>query len=366
MKNKYWILTGLTLCFISCKKTTNQSQEVTQIIIEKLNLEQAENISKLPLHCLRNEYPNKLGQTLGSATDLKTPKTLRPAFYGCFDWHSSVHGFWSLVTLLDEFPQLKDAKEIERLLDSHITQENIALEIDFFNDKNNTSFERTYGWIWLMKLQESLNVSKNKKAGQWAQNLQPLTDLLVQRYEEYLPKLLYPIRTGTHDNSAFSLSMALDYAQATNNKTFETLLKTNSLRLYEKDSQANLAYEPSGHDFLSPIIEEANLMSKIMDANRFKTWLKNFLPEIFSAGFTLEPAKVSDRTDGHLVHLDGLNFSRAYSLYSLAKKLPELAHLKTLANKHLMFSINNIHNDDYMGSHWLGTFALRASLESQQ
>ena len=332
----------------------------TTAFAQELHLDQAKKIFDLPTHCIKTEYPNKLGNVLGSDQDLKTPKQLRPIFYGCFDWHSSVHGFWSIVKLMKNFPELDQNNQVRNELNQLITAENVAVEMAFFNDKNNKNFERTYGWAWLLQLQMELNNWQDKDAQVWAKNLKPLSDLIIVRYKEYLPKLVYPIRTGTHDNTAFGLSLAIDYARSVNDKTFEKVIIDNANRLYLKDKSCNIAFEPSGSDFLSACLEEALLMSKIHPHDEYKKWLKGFLPQLQKKNFDLKPGVVSDRTDGHLVHLDGLNFSRATALYQIEHKLPELKHLNKIAQNHLNYSLNNITNDDYMGSHWLGTFALYA------
>lgn len=327
-----------------------------------LTEEVASRIFELPTHCLTIEYPNKLGQVLGNTTDLKGPKTLRPIFYGCFDWHSAVHGYWSIVRLLKLYPQLDKDRRVREILNAHITPENLEVEMAFFNDKNNLGFERTYGWAWLFKLQEELSDWEDVDAKRWAKVLQPLVDLLSERTQAYLGKLVYPIRTGQHDNTAFSLSLMLDYANATKDVALANAIKTNAIRLYEEDKNCDLAYEPSGYDFLSPCLEEAYLMSKVMDKETYKDWLLNFMPGLFEQEVKgLQPALVSDRTDGKLVHLDGLNFSRAHCLFGLAEVLPELKEtLVPLGNEHIDFSLKNISDDDYMGSHWLGSFALLA------
>lgn len=327
---------------------------------QTLDLLQAEKIFKLPVHCIEVEYPNKLGQVIASPSDLKSPKELRPVFYGCFDWHSAVHGYWSIVKLLKDYPELDKSGEVRAVLNKNITEENVSIESAFFQDFNNRNFERTYGWAWLFQLQSELYTWNDTDAERWHQILKPLTDILVAKYEEYLPKLNYAIRTGQHDNTAFGLSLSMDYARHIGDKKFEKLIIHHAERLYMKDKNCNISYEPGGNDFLSPCLEEALLMSKVLDTEKYQTWLKDFLPEIFNSNFSLEPGRVSDRTDGHLVHLDGLNFSRASCLYSIAKKLPQLTHLKIIADNHLKYSLNNITDDDYMGSHWLGTFALYA------
>ncbi len=327
---------------------------------QELKLEQAQKIFDLPTHCITIEYPNKLGNVLGSDEDLKTPKQLRPIFYGCFDWHSSVHGFWSIVKLMKDFPELDKNNVVRNQLNELINPENVNTEKLFFLDKNNKNFERTYGWAWLLQLQMELDNWDDADAQIWAKDLKPLSDLIVSKYKEYLPKLVYPIRTGTHDNTAFGLSLAIDYARSVKDNSLEKSIIENANRLYLKDQKCNLAFEPSGSDFLSACLEEALLMSKIHQHDDYKKWLKGFLPQLFKKNHELKPGIVSDRTDGQLVHLDGLNFSRATALYQIAAKLPELKHLNLWADEHFNYSFNNISNDDYMGSHWLGTFALYA------
>lgn len=349
-----------TLIVLGCQNKEIVPEEESKVVNTLLTLEMAERLYVLPVSCLTQEYPNKLGQVLGSDEDLKSPRQLRPVFYGCFDWHSAVHGYWSVIKLLHSYPQLDQQGVVRALLDAHLTPEGIAVEKEFFLDEHNSSFERTYGWAWLLALQAELSLSKEKQFQKWGQHLQPLTDLIVDRYKKYLPKLVYPIRAGQHDNSAFSLVLALDYARAVGDRDFEKILIAQSRRLFEADVRCVLSYEPSGYDFLSPCLEEALLFSKIMPIPEYRDWLKKFLPELFDPTFSLMPAKVSDRTDGKLVHLDGLNFSRANCLYLIAKSLPELAYIQPIASRHFHYSLENLSDDDYMGSHWLATFALYA------
>jgi hypothetical protein len=332
----------------------------SSIDAQNLDLQQARKIFELPVHCIESEFPNKMGQVLGSVDDLKRPKDFRPIFYGCFDWHSSVHGYWSIIKLLKDFPELDKDKKVRALLNKIITSDNVSIEKSFFEDFNNRNFERTYGWAWFLQLQNELFNWCDEDAKRWYNTFKPLTDLLVAKYEDYLPKLIYPVRTGQHDNSAFGLSLAYDYAKTIGNKSFEQTIIEHSKRLYLNDENCNLSFEPSGNDFLSPCFEETLLMSKVLETNEYRVWLKRFLPDIFDTAFTIVPSKVSDRTDGQLVHLDGLNFSRATCLYGIARKLAELKHLRIVADNHLIYSINNITGDDYMGSHWLGSFALYA------
>lgn len=350
----------IILFFSGCKNGAEQEQN-QQVEDIKLDSKLSEIIFKMPTHCIEIEYPNKLGQVLGSDSDLKRPKSLRPVFYGCFDWHSSVHGYWSIIKLLKQFPELDHDGKVRLTLNQHITPENVAVEIAFFNDKNNLGFERTYGWAWLFKLQEELSTWDDNDGKRWKATLQPLVDLLVQRYIEYLPKLVYPIRAGQHDNSAFSLTLSLDYANTVGDELFKNAIIENSVRLFQHDKHCDLSYEPSGYDFLSPCLEEAYLMSKILGKSEYLSWLKDFMPDLFNSSFALKPAIVKDRSDGKLVHLDGLNYSRAACLFGLSKVDPKLAHLKKVGVDHFNYSIGNLSaKDDYMGSHWLGTFALYA------
>lgn len=354
------LFVAFTMLFLlNCSNNTSKITEESALV--SLSEKQAEHIFSLPVHCLNIEYPNKLGQVLGSDKDLKSPKQLRPIFYGCFDWHSSVHGYWSIINLMKKYPGIDEDGKVRQLLNAHITVQNAAVELAFFEDINNTTFERTYGWAWLFKLHEALATWDDQDAKRWKTTLQPLVDHLVAAYKVYLPKLIYPIRAGQHDNSAFGLSLSLDYARAVGDKEFEDSIVQHAKRLFLTDENCNLVYEPSGYDFLSPCFEEAYLMAKIMDKQEYTAWLKRFLPPLFDESFTLTPAVVKDRTDGKLVHLDGLNYSRAACLYGITKILPELNHLNSVANAHIAFSLPNLSTqDDYMGSHWLGTFALYA------
>ena len=325
-----------------------------------LTLEQANRLAKLPCKCLQQEYPNKLGQVLNNSSELAGPKNLHPVFYGCFDWHSSVHGHWLLVNLVKKFTDLEGRETILTLLDEQFNTEKIGREIAFFQTKNNNSFERTYGWAWVLKLQEELDSWEDPKGKKWAGTLRPLSVMLIQRYKEFLPKLLYPIRTGEHPNTAFGLSLAYDYASLKKDRVFMDAITTAAKRFYGKDENYAFAYEPSGYDFLSPGLQEIDLMRKVLPKDEFMRWLKKFHPALLDPEFKLETGKVSDRSDGKLVHLDGLNFSRAWCLYDLAKYDKKLAHLRKLADTHLNFSLPNIVDGDYMGEHWLASFACYA------
>lgn len=342
------------------KKTETKETTMISDKIETLSLEEANRLAALPLHCMQVEYPNKLNQTIGSGEDLQSPKTLHPAFYGCFDWHSSVHGHWSLVTLLKQFPNLKNSAEIREKLAQNISKENIEIEILYFKGKYNKSFERTYGWAWLLKLAEELHTWNDPLARELETNLQPMTDIIVQGYLNFLPKLNYPIRVGEHTNTAFGLTFAYDYAKTVENTALKSLIEQRAKDFYLNDENCPISWEPSGFDFLSPCLEEADIMRRILPKAAFKTWLNKFLPQLANKDFTLAQGKVSDRTDGKLVHLDGVNFSRAWCLYGIANQYPAYAHLKNVANEHINYSLPSIVDDNYEGTHWLGSFAIYA------
>lgn len=318
---------------------------------------EASRLAALPLQCLETEYPNKLNQVLGSASDLGGPMDLHPAFYGCFDWHSSVHGHWMLVALIRRIPDLLEADRIEDQLRRSLTREHIEAELDYFLRASETSFERTYGWAWLLRLSLELQQWHTPLGEELAANLEPLIRLIVKRYLDYLPKLVYPIRTGEHPNTAFGLSHAWDYAQYSGDSVLLDAIETHAFRFFGEDKNCPLSWEPSGYDFLSPCLEEANLMRRVMPEDMFRPWLRDFLPGLGDVSFSMPTGEVRDRTDGKLVHLDGLNFSRAWCLYDLSRALPEYAHLRTIAEEHIAQSLSRITDGSYAGEHWLASFA---------
>lgn len=328
-----------------------------------LDRENAAKILELPLHCLQTEFPNKTGQTLSNEEDLGTPKELHPAFYGCFDWHSAVHGFWSMVEILKMYPDLDADDKIKNQILEQISAENIASEIRYFEREQEYSFERTYGWAWLLKLQQAADSWETPTGKTLSQNLQPLSDLLVSKYITYLPKLVYPLRVGTHNNTAFGLSFAFDYAVAAEHKELQLLISESAKRFYLEDKGCPIGWEPDGYDFFSPCMQEVDLMRKVLPKEAFQKWIDAFLPELVSNNFDWEVAVVSDRSDGHLVHLDGLNFSRAWVFYGLAGQMDGFDHLVALGDKHFLYAYPNIVGDTYEGGHWLGSFALYALLQ---
>lgn len=335
----------------------------TIIIPQNLELtyQKAEALADVPLGCIDKEYPNKLGQVLNEDSDLKSPENLHPVFYGCFDWHSSVHGHWLLTKFLNDYPATDLSNNIANRWNSRFTTIKVIKEVNYFSIKNNTKFERTYGWAWLLKLQTELNKSSHQQSKNWSAALLPLTNIIVDKYKTFLPKLAYPIRVGEHTNTAFGLAFALDYARATSEAELEALIIERAKDFYLNDCDCPIEWEPSGYDFLSPCLQEANLMAEVLAPVEFNKWLKQFMPKLLKKKFQLEPGKVLDRTDGKLVHLDGLNFSRAWCLYRLAKHLPkQKANLIQIADQHLNASMNQVIGSHYMGSHWLASFLVYA------
>ncbi len=352
----------IAVLFFACsgqKSTETEGLDMNMAEPINLDLTAANNLIALPLACVLQEYPNKLSQVIGGKNDLREPKDLHPSFYGCFDWHSAVHGHWSLVKLLKDFPEVENYEKAILMLRQNISQENILKEIEYF-EGHNKSYERTYGWAWLLKLAEELHTWDAPIARELESNLQPLTDMIVGKYTEFLPKLVYPIRVGEHTNTAFGISFALDYAITVGNKAFTELLKNRAKAYYQSDQNCPITWEPSGFDFLSPCLEEASLMSRVLAKDEYVIWLDAFLPQLKKKSFELEVGRVSDRTDGKLVHLDGVNFSRAWSLKSIASTDNKYNHLITIANNHINNSLPSIVGDSYEGGHWLGSFAIYA------
>ncbi len=335
--------------------------------VVELSLEQANKLAQLPLDCINVEYPNKLNQTLTSAAELGEPKELHPAFYGCFDWHSSVHGHWTLVSLLKRFSDLKKSEAIREELRESLSRENIMAEVDYFRNKEEASFERTYGWAWLLKLAGEIHTWDDPLARELEGNLQPLTSLIEEKFKEFLPKLNYPIRVGEHTNTAFAMVLAHDYATATEKEDLRLLIEKRAKDYYLNDDDCPLEWEPGGFDFLSPCFSEIDIMRRVLPQNAFKMWMEDFMSQLKNKDFAMEVAEVSDRSDGKLIHLDGLNFSRAWVMYGLANQYPNrYGHLKPVANKHVSYSFPNLVGDTYEGGHWLGTFALYALQESKK
>lgn len=366
--NKLYLLFFFAIFLFGCKNPQKDKSEISKedgMTIQDFpeptfTLAEANKLIEMPLHCVGTEYPYKPGETLESKADLVEPVSVHPIFYGCFDWHSAVHGYWSMVTLLKQFPEMDRAEEVRKLLKEKITAENVATEVAFFEKPINKSFERTYGWAWLLKLSEELHNWDDPMAKELEQNLKPLADIIVLRYKEFLPKLKYPIRVGEHTNTAFGLTFAYDYAEALNDLELKAMIEKRARDFYFTDENCPITWEPSGYDFLSPCLEEVDIMRRVLSSEEFTTWMDKFLPQLADENYHLKVDEVSDRTDGKLVHLDGLNFSRAWVFYGLAKEYPKYKHLDNLANEHIAYSYPNLVGDSYEGGHWLGSFAIYA------
>ncbi len=325
---------------------------------------QASHFARLALKCITREYPNKPEHVLNDAGDVQSPKTLHPAFYGCYDWHSSVHGHWMLVRLLRMFPNLPEAGDIRKAIGANLSEKNILAEVAYLKQKNRQSFERTYGWAWLLKLAEELSLSNTAEANAWSRNLQPLVDELISSYILFLPKQTYPIRTGVHPNTAFGLAFAYDYAKSAGNEKLVRLIAERSRTYFAKDANYPGAWEPGGEDFFSPALMEADLMRRVLSAAEFRRWFHRFLPQL-PAGVPktlLHPATVTDRSDPKLVHLDGLNLSRAWCMRSIAHALPAndpaRKVLASSARLHASDALAHVASGDYAGEHWLASFAV--------
>jgi hypothetical protein len=337
--------------------------------LDMLSPSLASKFSSLVLTHVCREYPNKLDHVLNGLADLRSPRSLHPIFYGSFDWHSNVHGYWLLATLCRRVPTLPELPVIQRLFDAQFTEASVAGELAYLQEPSRAGFERPYGWAWLLMLAAELKRQDTPDSRRWAATLRPLAGHFVQRFKEFLPKATYPIRAGTHFNTAFALSLAFEYATAVGDKSFGDLLRATALGWYANDVDCQ-AWEPSGDDFLSPALIEAECMRRLMPRADWNAWLERFLPRIAQREprtlFT--PARVSDRTDGKIAHLDGLNLSRAWCWRSLASgwRVDDPRRIAALesANQHMAVSLPHV-SGDYAGEHWLATFALLAILASE-
>ena len=332
----------------------------------KLTGKQVAAFAELALAGLDKEYPNKPQHVMTGPESKLSPRELHPAFFGCFDWHSSVHGHWMLVRLLKLYPDHAAAAEIRRRLDAHFSRALLQREFDYFTVKENVSFERMYGWAWCLRLAAELHAWDDPQARQWRDNMRPLESKLVELTMAYLPKLSFPVRTGVHPDTAFALAQTLDYAQTVGNTALAELVSRRSRTYYLDDAKYNDAYEPSGEDFFSPALNEADLMRRVLKPDEFATWLDRFLPGLGdgSAKRLLAPVEVSDVADPKLVHLAGLNLSRAWALAGIARGLPvqdlRVKRLEEAAAKHAEKGLGYVFSGYYEGEHWLATFAIYA------
>ncbi|UAK88571.1 DUF2891 domain-containing protein [Enterobacter ludwigii] len=328
----------------------------------ELTQHQADAFARMPLTYLRQEYPNHIMHLLNDDGDVLPPRELHPIFYGCFDWHSAVHGYWLLLRCVRLYPELSCRDEIVALFDEHITQEKVEKELAYFNAPFRASFERPYGYGWLLALAQELKQSALPQAASWHQTLQPLTQDIRDRLVDYLSKLTYPIRVGTHYNTAFALALGIDYAREVQDNALEQAILTAATRFYLADTHYPAHYEPGGDEYISGALTEALLMSKV--AEHFPTWFDAFLPDVGSVSALMHPAEVSDRTDPKIAHLDGLNLSRAWCMKHIARALPDnhsgQQALREAVNRHLAASVEHVVGSHYSGGHWLASFALLA------
>jgi hypothetical protein len=353
-----------TLPLLSLTTVLGQPMQTSNISQLQLDRAQASRLARLALKCVQKEFPNKPEHVINDVADVLNPKTLHPAFYGCYDWHSSVHGHWMLVRLLRLFPNLPEAQSIRTSLSANLSAKNIEEEVRYLKQPNRQSFERTYGWAWLLKLAEELHSWGDADGKTWFENLKPLTEAIIDRYLNFLPKQNYPIRTGVHPNTAFGLAFAMDYATAVGHEKLKTVLVERSTTYFARDESYPAAWEPGGEDFFSPALMEADLMRRVLQPDEYRSWLRGFLPGLTKGEpkSLLQPAVVSDRSDPKIVHLDGLNLSRAWCMRSVASVLPKddpaRRFLVDASVVHARDALTHVTSGDYAGEHWLASFAV--------
>ncbi|HEY0766516.1 MAG TPA: DUF2891 domain-containing protein [Steroidobacteraceae bacterium] len=333
----------------------------------------AARFAALALKCLHQEYPNHISHTLGADADVRPPRALTPAFYGCYDWHSAVHGHWLLVRLIRLFPDAPFALQARAEVSRSLTAPNIAAEVAYVRGEGRATFERPYGLAWLLQLAAELRGWDDPDARRWSAALQPLASEVAARLRSWLPKLHYPIRIGEHDQTAFSFGLMWDWAGVAGDAEMRALLIDASQRFYLHDRNCPLAYEPSGEDFLSPCLAEADFMRRVLGGPAFARWLSGFLAQLpagaVGAGPAsqarsqwLSPGVVTDRADPKLAHIDGLNLSRAWMLEGIANGLPphdaRIPALLAAAARHRDAALPAVTGEHYEGGHWLGTFAV--------
>jgi len=318
----------------------------------------AGRFADLALACVDREYPTKIAHALNSDRDVKPARELTPAFYGCYDWHSSVHAHWLLARLARTFPEAPFAGRAKEALAKSLTAANLQVEAAYISAEGRESFERPYGLAWLLQLAAELREWNDPQAKQWAANLAPLEKATIDRLQAWLRKLSRPVRSGEHSQTAFSLGLMLDYARVAVNPEFRALLEGKAREFYLRDRACPMAYEPSGEDFLSPCLAEADVMRRVLPPKEFAAWLADFLP----GPLHIEPAVVTDPTDGKLAHLDGLNLSRAWMLRGIASGLPagdpRQVSIRAMSQQSAEAGVRAVTGEHYEGGHWLGSFAV--------
>jgi hypothetical protein len=353
-----------TICTVFLLFTIHQMSAQNTTPPPTFDLSAAERFANLALACVHKEYPNKLSHSLNSDADVAPPRKLTPAFYGCYDWHSSVHGHWLLVRLVKSFPSAAFAPSAREALRQSLTADNIAQEAAYLRAEGRATFERPYGLAWLFQLAAELRQWDDPEAHDLAANLRPLEEAALKHVNDWLPKLSYPVRIGEHAQTAFALGLMLDYARATGDTKFADLLASKARQFYLGDKKCPLAYEPSGEDFLSPCLAEADVIRRVLPGPEFARWLRSFLPQIAEAknGSWLQPVVSPDPSDGKLAHLDGLNLSRAWMLEGIAAGLPKgdkrLPAIMAAAQDHRRAGLAAVTGAHYEGGHWLGSFAV--------
>jgi hypothetical protein len=331
-----------------------------------LDPDTAARFARVALANVAREFPNKPDHLLLDASDARTPRELHPSFYGSYDWHSCVHMHWLLAALLRRFPDLPEAPRIVATFDEHFAPAAVGAEVAYLARPGTASFERTYGWAWLLKLAHEIDAGEDERFARWSAALTPLAEAFRQRYLEYLPRARFPLRYGMHSNSAFGLLFALDYARTRKYADLTLTCEGTAREWFADDRAAPAEWEPSGADFLSPALVEANLMRRVLGSAGFATWLTHFLPGLAHAEpYTLfMPAEVSDRSDAQIVHLDGLNLSRAWCFREIAAALaeddPRVGPLVRAADIHLAAGMEGLASSEYVGEHWLASFAMLA------
>ena len=325
----------------------------------RLDRSVAERFAAMTLGHVGREYPNALSHVLNGPEDARTPSDLHPIFYGSFDWHSCVHGWWQLLRLIRLYPDLEAAPAIRARADAMFVPDKVAGELAYLERPGAAGFERPYGWAWMLALHDEAS----RHDASWAATLEPLALFFARRFADFLPRLTYPLRVGTHFNSGFALTLAWDWA-GERDSALRHEIATVARDWFGKDRDCQ-AWEPGGDEFLSPALCEAMLISRVLDAASFRSWFDAFLPHVGAGepASLFTPAIVSDRTDGKIAHLDGLNLTRAWCWRVIAAKLgpshPVAARAEATAAAHLAVSLPHL-GDDYMGEHWLATFALLA------